>query len=73
MSKMIADNVWFQPEPLLNFNTDFDDIRPSKAANSPMLYYSQFLAKRKGFIGDVFVGLSSLKGKKNIIIQLVNK
>ncbi len=56
MTKMIAENVWTEPEPLSGMNTDFDDIRPSKAANSNQLYYSQYLKKRKETLGKIYVG-----------------
>lgn len=55
MTKMVARNVWTDPKPLTDINTDFDDIRPSKAANNNQLYYSKFLQKRKKSLGKLSV------------------
>lgn len=54
-TKMVAKNVWFDPVPISDLNTDFDDIRPSKVANSSQLYYSKYLQKRKETLGKLAV------------------
>ena len=53
VTSMVAKNVWTDPYPISGLNTDFDDIRPSKAANSNILYFAQFYQKRKETLGKL--------------------
>jgi len=53
-SSMNAENVWTDAEPMVALNTDNDDIRPSKMANSSTVYYAQFLHSKKITEGQLF-------------------
>ncbi len=54
-SAMLAENIWFDPEPITILNTDNDDIRISKIANTNKLFYSQILEKRKTIEGGIYL------------------
>jgi len=53
-SKRYAENIWSQPELIANINSASDDISPSMAANSDILFYSQYFDKKKVVTSDIY-------------------
>jgi outer membrane protein OmpA-like peptidoglycan-associated protein len=54
VSKRFAENLWGDPELLPGVNTDFDDVSPSLAVNSNLMFYNQLQFKKKEWLGAAY-------------------